>query len=60
MKIFKLQEITQMKLKCMSITQKHLEEANTKGWDNEVLACTKELAQLRYEAMNPATVWNGE
>ena len=55
-KLFKLQVITQMKLKCMSITQKHLNEAEANGWTNEVAACTKELAQLRKEAMNPMKV----
>ncbi|MDF1880121.1 hypothetical protein JHD50_02190, partial [Sulfurimonas sp. MAG313] len=55
-KLFKLQVVTQMKLKCMSITQAHLKEAEANGWIHEIAACTKELAQLRYEAMNPMEV----
>ncbi|MDF1879844.1 hypothetical protein JHD50_00770, partial [Sulfurimonas sp. MAG313] len=34
----------------------HLKEAEANGWIHEIAACTKELAQLRYEAMNPMEV----
>lgn len=57
-KLFKLQIITQMKLKCMSITQRHLEEAIQNGWEHEVTACNRELTQLKHEAMHPQEVLN--
>ena len=55
-KLFKLQVITQMKLKCMSITQRHLEQATQNGWEHEVAACNRELTQLKHEAMHPQEV----
>ena len=55
-KLFKLQVITQMKLKCMSITQRHLDEAIINNWEHEAAACKKELTQLKHEAMNPMEV----
>lgn len=55
-KLFPLHVITAMKLKCMSVTQAHLEEAIANGHENEIAACRKELADLKKEAMNPMEV----
>ncbi len=56
MKPFKLQEITQMKLKCIRITQDHLIEAINKDHFHEIAACNKELVILKHEAMHPQEV----
>jgi len=55
-KLFKLQVITQMKLKCMKITTEHLVQAVADNHLHEILACEQELAQLKYEAMHPQEV----
>ena len=53
-KLFPLHVITAMKLKCMSTTQAHLEEAIAN--EHEIAACRRELAELKKEAMNPMAV----
>lgn len=55
-KLFPLHVITAMKLKCMSITQKHLDQAVRDGHEYEIAACRKELAELKYDAMHPMEV----
>ncbi|MFC2073767.1 hypothetical protein ACFLR3_00805 [Campylobacterota bacterium] len=55
-KLFPLHVITAMKLKCMSITQGHLNKAIEDGYEHEIVACKKELAELKKEAMNPMAV----
>ena len=55
-KLFPLHIITAMKLKCMSVTQGHLEQAIADGREYEVAACRKELAELKRDAMHPMEV----
>lgn len=55
-KLFPLHVVTAMKLKCMSITQAHLEQAIADGHEYEITACRQELAKLKEEAMNPMKV----
>jgi len=55
-KLFKLQVITEMKLNCMKITTAHLKQAVEDGHEYEIIACNKELAQLKYDAMHPQEV----
>lgn len=56
MKVFKLSEITQMKLQCVKWLTDEIEDAISKGHMHHAEACKKELVQVKYEAMNPATV----
>ena len=55
-KLFKLQVITEMKLKCIKITTEHLNQAIKDGHTYEIAACKKELIELKHDAMNPQKV----
>ena len=56
--MFRLQEITAMKLRCISIEQEALKKAEANGHDYEVAACRAEIDLLKREAMNPQAVLN--
>ena len=53
MPMYRLQEITAMKLNCMKIENKALESAIEAGHEKEVVACRLQIKQLQYEAMHP-------
>lgn len=55
-KLFPLHVIAAMKLRCMSITQKHLDQAIKDGHEYEIAACRNELAELKYDVMHPMEV----
>ena len=55
-KLCPLHVITAMKLKCMSITQKHLNKAIKDGHEFQIACCRQELEELKYDAMHPMEV----
>lgn len=54
--MFRLQEITAMKLEQVKVLTKEIEEAQKKGWKSHEVECRKELIHTKYEAMHPQEV----
>lgn len=54
--MFRLQEITAMKLHCCKQLQKEIEYAEVNKLPTHKIECEKELAKTKYEAMHPQEV----
>ena len=56
MKAFKLQEITAMKLRCISVEQAALAKAEKEGYEFMASKCREEIELLKIDAMKPQKV----
>jgi chromosome condensin MukBEF complex kleisin-like MukF subunit len=56
--MFRLQEITAMKLEQVKVLNKEIDYAQEKGWKAHEAECQKELTKTKYEAMHPQEVLN--
>lgn len=55
-KLYKLSEITQMKLACIKWLTNEIKDAEQKGHTSHAESCRRELVQTKVEAMNPSLV----
>jgi len=54
--MYRLQEITAMKLEQVKALTKEIKDAQEKGWKSHEAECLKELVKTKYEAMHPQEV----
>jgi hypothetical protein len=54
--MFRLQEITAMKLNQVKLLQEEIEKAIKMKWPYHEAECRKELVKTKYEAMHPQEV----
>ena len=54
--MFRLQEITAMKLHQIRVLNDEIKLAQDKGWKHYEAECRKELLKTKYEAMHPQEV----